>query len=100
MKKVVLTITALVLLASCKNEPQPQKEVKEVATEELAPVSNDLMETAVIYEANIRQYSEEGTFDAFTEDRRKVISMSRTLKIRKKERNTWAAIMQWLITPQ
>ena len=68
MKKVVLTITALVLLASCKNEPQPQKEVKEVATEELAPVSNDLMETAVIYEANIRQYSEEGTFDAFTED--------------------------------
>ena len=68
MKKVVLAITALVLLASCKNEPQPQKEVKEVATEELAPVSNDLMETAVIYEANIRQYSEEGTFDAFTED--------------------------------
>lgn len=68
MEKVVLTITALVLLASCKNEPQPQKEVKEVATEELAPVSNDLMETAVIYEANIRQYSEEGTFDAFTED--------------------------------
>jgi 1,4-alpha-glucan branching enzyme len=31
-------------------------------------VSEEMMETAVIYEANIRQYSPEGTFNAFTKD--------------------------------
>ena len=31
-------------------------------------VSAEMMETAVIYEANIRQYSPEGTFNAFTKD--------------------------------
>lgn len=68
MKKVVVAITGLVLLAACKSEPKPQTDAQEVNKEELAPVSNELMETAVIYEANIRQYSPEGTFDAFTED--------------------------------
>jgi len=31
-------------------------------------VSEEMMETAIIYEANIRQYSPEGTFNAFTKD--------------------------------
>ena len=34
----------------------------------LAPISDQVLETAVIYEANIRQYSKEGTFKAFTKD--------------------------------
>jgi glycosidase len=37
-------------------------------TKPLAPVSNKMMENAVIYEANIRQYSPEGTFNAFAKD--------------------------------
>lgn len=32
------------------------------------PISNSILETAVIYEANIRQYSSEGTFEQFTKD--------------------------------
>ncbi len=42
-------------------------EIKE-EVKELAPVSDAMMENAVIYEANIRQYSEEGSFKAFTKD--------------------------------
>lgn len=34
----------------------------------LPPVSDKIMENAVIYEANIRQYSPEGTFNAFAKD--------------------------------
>lgn len=35
---------------------------------EIEPMSSETLETAIIYEANIRQYSEEGTFKAFTRD--------------------------------
>ena len=35
---------------------------------DLTPVSDKMMENAVIYEANIRQYSPEGTFNAFAKD--------------------------------
>ena len=67
MKKISILLLGLITLASCKNEPEQQ--VAEVQ-EELAiePVTNEAMESAVIYEANIRQYSPEGTFDAFTKD--------------------------------
>ncbi len=56
-------------LISCKNESnQENSSVEETKKDSLAPVSDEMMETAVIYEANIRQYSPEGTFDAFTKD--------------------------------
>jgi glycosidase len=67
MKKISILLLGLLTLASCKNEPeQPVAEVQE--EQSIAPVTNEAMESAVIYEANIRQYSPEGTFDAFTED--------------------------------
>ncbi|GGG40152.1 alpha-amlyase [Bizionia arctica] len=56
---------------SCKQDKANQVETVEtedVEVVELAPMSDDVMETAVIYEANIRQYSPEGTFDEFTKD--------------------------------
>lgn len=60
----MLVFTALF---SCKNKEQeaPKQEKKQ---ETIAPISNDILESAVIYEANIRQYSPEGTFEAFTKD--------------------------------
>lgn len=67
MKKAILFL-AISLIVSCKNEPK-KKLSKETKTEKtLPPVSDSLMATAVIYEANIRQYSPEGTLDAFTKD--------------------------------
>ncbi|WP_159800693.1 alpha-amylase family glycosyl hydrolase [Flavobacterium sp. MK4S-17] len=65
MKKIILFGLCLSLLASCKKETEQKDTVKEEA---LAPVSDAMMETAVIYEANIRNYSPEGTFKAFTKD--------------------------------
>lgn len=62
MKKIILTTLVLATLASCKNEAQ----VSEKA--EIAAVTPELAENAVIYEANIRQYSPEGTFNEFTKD--------------------------------
>lgn len=59
MKKIPLLIIALVILTSCKTEKAPEK---------LADFTNASAENAVIYEANIRQYSPEGTFEAFTKD--------------------------------
>ena len=68
MKKTLIMLLALTALFSCKeNEKQEQPEQKE-KEQAIAPVSNDALESAVIYEANIRQYSPEGTFNAFTED--------------------------------
>lgn len=51
----------LIAFISCKTE------VKETIIS-IPSVSKEMMETAVIYEANIRQYSPEGTFNAFTKD--------------------------------
>jgi len=69
MKKFALLIMIFGLLISCKNETNKNESTsEEVKKDSLAPVSDEMMESAVIYEANIRQYSPEGTFDAFTKD--------------------------------
>ncbi|EMY82448.1 alpha-amylase [Psychroflexus gondwanensis ACAM 44] len=59
-----LVLLSILVLASC----QQKKEKKEVESKALEPISNEILESAVIYEANIRQYSPEGTFEAFTKD--------------------------------
>ena len=61
MKQLLPICIMAIFLFSCT------KEKKEEANK-LAPISNADLETAVIYEANIRQYSPEGTFDEFTKD--------------------------------
>lgn len=68
MKKISFFLLGLAALVSCKNEPQQPVQEEVVQQEQIAPVSNEVMESAVIYEANIRQYSPEGTFDAFTKE--------------------------------
>jgi alpha-amylase len=66
MKKIVLIVTVLIAFMSCKTEKKEEIVVEE--TKEIATVSDEMMESAVIYEANIRQYSPEGTFAEFTKD--------------------------------
>ncbi|WP_299117703.1 alpha-amylase family glycosyl hydrolase [uncultured Winogradskyella sp.] len=67
MKKLSLIVLSFLLFLACKNEKNKKTETKE-ETKVIAPMSNDIMESAVIYEANIRQYSPEGTFAEFTKD--------------------------------
>lgn len=75
IKQFILLMLLLMFIASCKKEKQTSVseqldmlEKQELANTSLAPISNEIMEHAVIYEANIRQYSPEGTFKAFTKD--------------------------------
>ncbi|WP_138434927.1 alpha-amylase family glycosyl hydrolase [Winogradskyella algicola] len=69
MKKLIFAFFAIALFASCKEEKKETKIEDEPKTSvEIEPISDEILETAVIYEANIRQYSPEGTFDEFTKD--------------------------------
>ena len=61
MKKTLILFVIAFILFSCSKE---QKEL----VNSIPPISNAILESAVIYEANIRQYSPEGTFDEFTKD--------------------------------
>jgi glycosidase len=65
MKKTIITALAVLTLFSCKNETEKSAENSNT---EIANFSSDVEENAVIYEVNIRQYSPEGTFNAFTKD--------------------------------
>ena len=64
----ILLIT--ILIASCQStkeearSPQLRPEVNDTRT----PISKQNIAHSVLYEANIRQYSSEGTFNAFTKD--------------------------------
>ena len=62
--KILILFVGLMLFSCKKNSTESSQEQPKVFT----PISNDILEYAVIYEANIRQYSSEGTFNAFTKD--------------------------------
>jgi len=68
MKKLIALVFLITIIA-CKKEVK-QTEANSVLEEqtELKPISAKDLETAIIYEANIRQYSKEGTFKQFTKD--------------------------------
>ena len=63
MKIKNVVVALLILFFSCQKDVAVNKNDKVIA-----PISDQVLETAVIYEANIRQYSKEGTFKAFTKD--------------------------------
>ena len=60
MKKILLTALLFATFISCKKETS--------SSSQITAVTSEIEENAVIYEVNIRQYSEEGTFNAFTKD--------------------------------
>jgi len=65
IKFLSLLFCLSLLFVSCKqrSDQQDQEDAKG-----LEPISNEVLESSVIYEANIRQYSPEGTFSEFTKD--------------------------------
>jgi len=69
MKKTILLGIMLAAFLSCKNDKKTEVATTQTtAIAELPPVSEATSENSVIYEANIRNYSKEGTFNAFTKD--------------------------------
>jgi glycosidase len=59
MKRLILGLL-LINLISCTEMNQTQTQI--------APITKERIANAVIYEANIRQYSPQGSFEAFTKD--------------------------------
>ena len=67
IKFLSLLVCCSVLFLAC-NEAPKQDNQNQKKKSIIKPVSNEVLANSVIYEANIRQYSPEGTFDAFTKD--------------------------------
>ncbi|NMH86776.1 alpha-amylase family glycosyl hydrolase [Flavivirga algicola] len=82
MRKSIMFLMVVFAVFACKNkkteESKSQTEGAEIestseaqdeaALAEIKPINNAVLEQGIIYEANIRQYSPEGTFKAFTKD--------------------------------
>ena len=66
MKKILLTALLLSTLLSCKKEIDQKEENN--SSSQITAITAEIEENAVIYEVNIRQYSEEGTFNEFTKE--------------------------------
>ena len=64
IKKMTIALVAMFVIG-CKNE---SKSTETETPKEIAAFAPEVEENAVIYEVNIRQYSPEGTFNAFTKD--------------------------------
>lgn len=67
MKKYILGLLALTVVFACKDDNKDLA-VEETIIKEYTPIQDEDLENAIIYEANIRQYSPEGTFNEFTKD--------------------------------
>lgn len=67
MKKIFLAVVVLSTLFSCKKENSEKTSASE-KKEQIVAFQPNMEENAVIYEVNIRQYSPEGSFNAFTKD--------------------------------
>ena len=64
-----VTICLLIFLVgiSCNHKPTNEEPMNETATT-LPPITDEFLETAILYEANIRQFTHEGNFDAFAKE--------------------------------
>ncbi len=67
MKKLTILCSILLVIIACNNAKKTNKIKEENMNKKTSTISENL-ENAVIYEANIRQYSKEGTLKAFTKD--------------------------------
>ncbi|MGB3591709.1 MAG: alpha-amylase family glycosyl hydrolase [Nonlabens sp.] len=70
MLKRLIFIFTICCLLSCTERAKQRLNQADTDTvhDRYEPISDDVLETAIIYEANIRQYSPEGTLAAFTKD--------------------------------
>lgn len=64
----LLTIAILISLMSCNNTKENRINTEKKNTEKENILTDEFLENAVIYEVNLRQYSPEGTINAFSKD--------------------------------
>ncbi|MEZ4803572.1 MAG: alpha-amylase family glycosyl hydrolase [Gelidibacter sp.] len=71
MKKLILIALMSSSLMACKDDKKQMAQENtphEKVIDSIPTITKDIIDTAVIYEANIRQYSKSGHFDEFTKD--------------------------------
>lgn len=71
MKKLILTLLVASTLIACKDDKKPMAQdadANEMAMDSIPTITQNDIDTGIIYEANIRQYSPSGHFDEFTKD--------------------------------
>jgi glycosidase len=69
LKQLMIALVAVFLFSACENAPKAENQNEEttaVKTEKVTPP--DWVKNANIYEVNLRQYSEEGTLQAFAKE--------------------------------
>ncbi len=76
MKMIIFAFTILISTAC---QEKPKQNTATMTTTILTPITDEVLETSIIYEANIRQYSPEGSFKAFTKDIPKLKEMGVTI---------------------
>ncbi len=68
MKQLILTLFIAFTFLACKDEKKTVPQDDSVPKDSIPTITKDAINTGVIYEANIRQYSASGHFDEFTKD--------------------------------
>ncbi|MCA1745743.1 MAG: alpha-amylase [Bacteroidales bacterium] len=66
LKSPLLLIAIILAVMACQTQPKNTAQSASTDTISLAPVA-EWLQDAVIYEVNVRQYTAEGTFDAFAQ---------------------------------
>tara|TARA_B100001093_G_scaffold6304_1_gene6392 strand:- start:1055 stop:2455 length:1401 start_codon:yes stop_codon:yes gene_type:complete len=71
------TLLLSLLILSCQNQSEIARkpQVKTIEDTPFLPINEEIISKAVLYEANIRQYSVEGSFNAFAKDLPKLKKM-------------------------
>jgi alpha-amylase len=73
-RATVFALSIVIVITACRSQPEKSSVVEEEMilqnrqTTSITPFTSSTEEQAVIYEANIRQYSSEGSFNAFSQD--------------------------------
>ena len=73
--KSILLLSLLILSCQNQSEIARKPQVKNIEDTPFLPINDEIISKAVLYEANIRQYSVEGSFNAFAEDLPKLKKM-------------------------
>jgi len=70
MNKLAVLAAGVVLLTSCKLMPKEEKDHQQTKTSKMSETKyhTDWKHSANIYEVNVRQYTQEGTFNAFVKE--------------------------------
>ena len=64
----ILLLSLLIWSCQEQSEQARKPEIKTIEKKSFKPINSEVVSKAVLYEANIRQYSDEGTFNAFAND--------------------------------